>query len=139
MKLMHLLLASGNMEVCNIAFAFFAMNSLDACGSSHAIVSLHFMPVSIDAHHWIGGDVDLQAGPDPIFFVLHGNVDRIWSIWQDNNIDKGGDDEDNYGNPGYPEDFMGPLFNFPEVTADEMFDYPSLGYCYDNVEECDCD
>ena len=96
---------------------------------------MSFYHAIVDARHWIGGDVDLQAGPDPIFFLLHANVDRIWSIWQENNIEDGMDE--NYGNPGYPQSFMGPLFNFPQVHADELFNFKALGYCYDE-ELCDC-
>ena len=46
--------------------------------------------------------------------------------------------EDNYGNPGYPPSFMGSLFNFPQVRADELFNFKALGYCYDDEEACDC-
>lgn len=34
-------------------------------------------------HVWIGGDMAPSTSPnDPVFFLNHGNVDRIWSSWQ---------------------------------------------------------
>lgn len=43
------------------------------------------------AHTWIGGDmVNIPVSPnDPVFFLLHANVDRIWAIWQDKNPTQG--------------------------------------------------
>ncbi len=37
-------------------------------------------------HAWIGGDMNSMASPrDPAFWFHHAQVDRIWSIWQNNN------------------------------------------------------
>ena len=34
-------------------------------------------------HRWVGGDMRTGTSPnDPIFFLHHCNVDRIWWIWQ---------------------------------------------------------
>jgi tyrosinase len=34
-------------------------------------------------HVWVGGSMGLNTSPnDPIFFLNHCNVDRIWAIWQ---------------------------------------------------------
>ena len=34
-------------------------------------------------HVWIGGDMGPGTSPnDPVFFLNHCNVDRIWSQWQ---------------------------------------------------------
>ena len=34
-------------------------------------------------HVWIGGDMQLATSPnDPVFYLHHCNVDRIWSAWQ---------------------------------------------------------
>ncbi|HYC93563.1 MAG TPA: tyrosinase family protein [Thermoanaerobaculia bacterium] len=43
-----------------------------------------------DSHIHIGGNTGdmsffASAAEDPIFFLLHGNVDRLWSRWQRNN------------------------------------------------------
>jgi len=40
-----------------------------------------------------------------------------------------------YGNPGYPAAWRGPLFNFGQVRADEMFDFRALGYTYDTSDD----
>jgi tyrosinase len=34
-------------------------------------------------HMWVGGSMELNTSPnDPVFFLNHCNVDRIWAIWQ---------------------------------------------------------
>jgi tyrosinase len=34
-------------------------------------------------HQWISGDMDTMTSPnDPVFFLHHSNVDRIWTAWQ---------------------------------------------------------
>lgn len=86
------------------------------------------------AHVYIGGDMENGGTPnDPIFFLLHANVDRLWAIWQDNNL-QNADTAIDYGNPGFPAMWRGPLFNFPEVMVDEMFDFRALGYEYDTAQ-----
>ncbi len=35
-------------------------------------------------HRWIGGDMVAGTSPnDPVFWLHHCNVDRIWADWQD--------------------------------------------------------
>ena len=37
-------------------------------------------------HVWIGGEMNSMASPrDPAFWFHHAQVDRIWSLWQQNN------------------------------------------------------
>ena len=37
------------------------------------------------AHNWTGGTMsDLDSPGDPLFFLHHCNVDRLWAIWQIN-------------------------------------------------------
>jgi tyrosinase len=34
-------------------------------------------------HVWVGGDMEFSTSPnDPVFYLHHCNVDRIWSAWQ---------------------------------------------------------
>ncbi|MBW4678851.1 MAG: tyrosinase family protein [Microcoleus vaginatus WJT46-NPBG5] len=34
-------------------------------------------------HNWVGGSMNLMTSPnDPIFWMLHANVDRLWARWQ---------------------------------------------------------
>ncbi|TLX89782.1 MAG: tyrosinase family protein [Thaumarchaeota archaeon] len=37
-----------------------------------------------NVHMWVGGTMaDIMISPaDPIFWLHHGNIDRIWSVWQ---------------------------------------------------------
>ena len=88
-------------------------------------------------HEWISGDM-ASGSPspnDPMFFLHHGQVDRLWAAWQEANLATGGKQMVNYGNPGFPEDFLGSLFVFNEVDASELFDYKALGYEYDTLPQ----
>ena len=67
---------------------------------------------------------------DPIFFLHHANIDRLWAMWQDNNRADAETDVD-YGNPEYPDDWRGSIYNFDEVRTDELFDFRALGFQYD--------
>ncbi|PSB45444.1 tyrosinase [Cyanosarcina cf. burmensis CCALA 770] len=41
-------------------------------------------------HRWVGGDMLTNPSPnDPVFFLHHANVDRLWAIWQANNPSQG--------------------------------------------------
>jgi tyrosinase len=41
-------------------------------------------------HRWVGGDMLTAPSPnDPVFWLHHSNVDRIWAIWQVNNPSQG--------------------------------------------------
>jgi tyrosinase len=45
-------------------------------------------------HLWVGGSMLLNTSPnDPVFFLNHCNVDRIWSLWQDLRYDHGYPDD----------------------------------------------
>jgi tyrosinase len=36
-------------------------------------------------HVWVGGDMSPASSPnDPVFFLNHCNVDRLWADWQQN-------------------------------------------------------
>ncbi|HSH05292.1 MAG TPA: tyrosinase family protein [Anaerolineae bacterium] len=84
-------------------------------------------------HTYIGGDMSFGgAVPEPIFFLHHANVDRIWAMWQDNNR-QNPDTAVDYGNPGFPDMWRVPLFNFPEVMVSDTFDFRALGYEYDTT------
>ncbi|GAB4535360.1 MAG: tyrosinase family protein [Haliangiales bacterium] len=87
-------------------------------------------------HIYVGGDMFLSsANPnDPIFFLHHAQVDRMWAAWQEQNRQSGDPDRAvDDGNPGYPDSWRGPLFNWPDVAASELFDYRGLGYQYDSL------
>ena len=41
------------------------------------------------AHGFVGGDMASPRSPaDPLFYLLHCNIDRMWAYWQHNNLHK---------------------------------------------------
>lgn len=81
-------------------------------------------------HTYVGGDMVQVGTTDPIFFMHHANVDRIWAMWQDHNRENP-ETSVNYGNPGFPDMWRIALFNYPDIQVEEMFDFRALGYLYD--------
>lgn len=71
-------------------------------------------------HVWVGGDMVLSSSPnDPVFFLNHCNVDRIWAGWQyihNNPPYLPGDNESNDLQRHRLNDFM------YEITTTEEFD-----------------
>ena len=54
-------------------------------------------------HSFIGGPMlDMLSPSDPLFFVHHANVDRIWALWQDYN-DHDQIETSDYDSPGQYE------------------------------------
>lgn len=40
----------------------------------------------VPGHRWVGGDMATGRSPiDPLFYLHHCNLDRLWAIWQANN------------------------------------------------------
>ena len=76
-------------------------------------------------HVWIGGQMQTSSSPnDPVFFLHHTNIDRLWSQWQAR-----------YGNDTYPREGQRndqeKLFRFGSVTAAETFnltDHSGVSY-----------
>jgi Common central domain of tyrosinase. len=81
-------------------------------------------------HLWVGGDMLVGTSPnDPVFFLHHCNVDRLWAEWQTTQRlpyapVSGGPSGHNI------DDVMGDL---PElgVTPRSMLDHHRVGYAYD--------
>jgi tyrosinase len=81
-----------------------------------------------DVHAWLGGsDVIVSSPNDPIFWLLHANIDRLWAEW-----------EDQYGLLYAPDsgDTQGhglndPMYPFGDVTPADVLDAHALGYVYD--------
>ncbi len=78
-----------------------------------------------------------RSPADPLFFLHHCNVDRLWSIWQINNTAVAQYSQDNLPSyPVYPDTFVavgnlmfgGALGN--SVTPASMLDHLALGYVY---------
>lgn len=107
-------------------------------------------------HPWVGrlaqddegNDVDIdligsmtfQASPnDPVFFLHHCNIDRLWGVWQqrygvpDFLPDSGADTGHNSGDPLYFFDTSTELATWitPNRTSDDVNDHRSIGPWYD--------
>jgi tyrosinase len=86
-------------------------------------------------HAWIGGDMtNVQISPnDPVFFLHHANVDRLWAIWQDKNPSQGylptgeGPQGHNLYDLMYPWD--GKTTKLKAMPAN-VLNYRKLGYIY---------
>lgn len=79
-------------------------------------------------HRWVGGNMQLNSSPDdPVFFLHHCNLDRLWAQWQQLNPDgylpKSG------GPPGQNQNDLMPRWTNVRVSA--VLDHRRLGYVYD--------
>lgn len=66
-------------------------------------------------HLWVGGQMQTGSSPnDPVFFLHHANIDRLWSQWQER-----------YGDANYPTDHHHnadeKLFQFGTLTVAQTF------------------
>ncbi len=83
-------------------------------------------------HVWIGGDMGPGTSPnDPVFFLHHGNIDRIWALWQ-HAPGSGGYEPVSGGPVGHNlNDQMAHLASFDPTPARSLDYRRSLGYIYD--------
>lgn len=82
--------------------------------------ALEQAPLHNSVHLWVGGDMRAGTSPnDPIFFLHHCNVDRLWWQWQ---LSNGIDD---YEGPTGPMQFLQ-----GSVTPAQVFDIHARGYTY---------
>jgi len=73
-------------------------------------------------HRYVGGQMKSSASPtDPLFWLHHANIDRLWSIWQ---ASEAGKNPDNLDEQLYPA---------PIITrkVKDVLDIVSLGYHYE--------
>lgn len=92
-------------------------------------------------HLWVGGSMELSTSPnDPVFFLNHCNVDRIWSIWQSLQVIEQypSDIRDSNNNPiGYYN--LDDVFYYPDPqnkppnarTIRMVLNHSKLNYIYD--------
>jgi tyrosinase len=78
-------------------------------------------------HAWVGGSMVLMSSPnDPVFWLVHANIDRLWAEWEAIN---GFDYPEKGPPPGHRlYDLMPPFY----VTPADVLDHHALGYQYDN-------
>lgn len=94
-------------------------------------------PVGVTTHNlvhtWVGGDMLPRTSPnDPVFFLNHCNVDRLWASWQAR-----------FPSAPYDPPFGGPAghngteqmrdLGAPGITPESVLDYRALGYEYDTL------
>lgn len=85
-------------------------------------------------HVWVGGSMLPMTSPnDPVFFLHHCNVDRLWAAWQAQNPGlylptTGGPSGHNLNDQMWPWNTTADH----RTPANEL-DYPSLGYVHDLV------
>lgn len=92
----------------------------------------------VNGHPWTGGDMASPSSPaDPLFFLHHCNVDRLWAIWQMNHTAVDQYSLDNpAGFPTYPATFVAQgdlMFDGVlggAVTPGSVLDRSALGYSY---------
>lgn len=83
-------------------------------------------------HLWVGGDMLPGTSPnDPVFFLHHCNVDRLWATWQQNN--PGSPYLPTIGGPPFHNlnDAMGHLLTPGATPAFSVEYWKNLGYVYD--------
>lgn len=82
------------------------------------------IPAHNQMHEWIGGNMGwLGSSPaDPIFWLLHAEVDRLWHIWQTKHP--------TMHPPLFGNDRMMTPFG---LLYDELTSIQDLGYTYDDV------
>jgi tyrosinase len=82
-------------------------------------------------HTWVGGDMMAGTSPnDPVFFLHHANVDRLWAQWQASPVAApytpaaGGPPGHNVGDAMFELGAAG-------ITPASVLDHYAMGYMYD--------
>ncbi|MEC2054071.1 tyrosinase family protein [Peribacillus psychrosaccharolyticus] len=80
-------------------------------------------------HGWVGGHMGYvpTAPNDPVFFLHHANVDRLWAMWQIIHPEKSY--EPRKGGP-YGQNYTDRMFPW-DTTPKDVINHRRLGYVYD--------
>lgn len=110
-------------------------------------------------HMRITGDMSQMTSPnDPIFFMHHAQVDRLWAQWQRSHPGSANYNPLNRAGPGHVIDtpmwpwdrglsqttiqgIVNLLPRFPEIDVVrplDVLDHRDMGYCYDDEPDCPC-
>lgn len=87
-------------------------------------------------HVWVGGDMGLSSSPnDPVFFLHHCNVDRIWAAWQQKHPQSYAPDMNESAALQFHR-IDDPLYSIFEeqITPRSLLDYRAY-YEYDTLED----
>jgi len=99
-------------------------------GQVHVLVGNDFVGNTLVNPGWMGSF--FTAGLDPIFWLHHANLDRLWQVWLDL--------DDDHRNPTADPAFMDTPFTFPHPTEgtvtwriEQVLDTGFLGYDYESL------
>jgi len=121
-----------------------SIEDFDTIGGDESSSGMIEGPYHNMVHVYLGGHMGQipTAAQDPVFWLHHCNVDRLWSLWMDKMIESGNIrqmfpsiDADTWLNLEYHENFWGPegkLLNF--TTRSSLFT-DKLGYNYDTMKK----
>jgi len=85
-----------------------------------------------DVHVFVRGDMITFMSPlDPVFWLHHCNVDRVWALWNSRNNPN--TDDPLWLDFTFEGNFVTPQNDVFDVTIGELQDTLALGYRYDNV------
>jgi hypothetical protein len=87
------------------------------------------------AHMWVGGSMMPSTSPnDPVFFLHHANVDRIWANWQRQWFNSGQDDYLPVSGGPTGHNLTEGMFPWGgPTTPQSVLDTFALGYWYDDA------
>lgn len=120
--------------------------------------ALERSPLHNSIHGWVGRDMIRMTSPnDPIFFLNHCQVDRVWAMWQQTYPGSANYNPSGTGGQGHrlndrmwpwdggdssPNATVAPLVpNYARtdlVMPDDVLNHRALGYCYDDEPDCPC-
>ena len=85
-------------------------------------------------HTTVGGDMGVvaRAARDPIFYLHHANLDRLWSAW--NGRGNGNSPEANWRNFTFEGNFINPDGSPWNVAVGDLQSTPALGYRYEGED-----
>jgi tyrosinase len=95
-------------------------------------------PVGVTTHNlvhsWVGGDMLPRTSPnDPVFFLNHCNVDRLWASWQEKHPTASFEPASG-GPAGHngTEEMLD--LGTTGITPESVLDYRAMGYEYDTLD-----
>jgi tyrosinase len=79
-------------------------------------------------HNNIGGYMPTSASPrDPIFFMHHGNIDRIWALW---NLRNANSADTLWTGMQFTNNYLNPDGSFWSPKVSDLYSPEALGYTY---------
>jgi tyrosinase len=84
-------------------------------------------------HVWVGGDMIASTSPnDPVFWLHHANIDRLWAKWQAGNPGQGYVPTSG-GPPGHSANDAMVDLSAPGITPSSVIAHKAMGYDYDTL------